>query len=151
MDKENENIKTEPTPEETKTEQTQETKKDFNSMINDVSDSTAEMDAKDIENGKVMGILSYLGILCLIPYFAEKNNKFVVFHAKEGLNLLIISVIFTFATGVISAIPLIGLISLLISWVGSLAILALSILGIVNVCQGKAKELPFINKIKLIK
>ena len=60
---------------------------DFKAMFTDLKDTTNEYDKKEIENGKVMAILAYLGILCLIPYFAEKDNKYVRFHAIQGLNL----------------------------------------------------------------
>ena len=36
-----------------------------------------------------MGIIAYFSLLALIPYFCEKKNKFVVYHAKQGMNLLI--------------------------------------------------------------
>ena len=49
--------------------------------VNDVKDQTSEFTKEEIDNGKGMAILSYIGILVLIPYFAEKNNKFVVFHS----------------------------------------------------------------------
>ena len=122
-------------------------------ILDDVKDETDSFDKKDIESGKVMAILSYLGILVLIPYFAEKNNKYVAYHAKQGLNLFIIEIIASFAFSIFTAI--FGL--LLFFVVGilgaalSLASLALTIIGIVNVCNGKARELPVINKFKIIK
>ena len=57
----------------------------------------------EVDSGKVMAILSYFGILVLIPYFSEKNNSFVVFHAKQGLNLFILEIIVAFATSFISS------------------------------------------------
>ena len=102
---------------------------------------------KDIEDGKLMGILAYLGILSLIPYLTEKNNKFVIYHAKLGLNLFIIEIIASVALSLlvftIILIPVIPLIEI--------GFLVLSIIGIVNVCNGEAKELPIIDKIKIIK
>lgn len=107
---------------------------------------------EDKENGKLMGILSYIGILCLIPYLTEKENEFVKYHAKQGLNLFLIEVICSAGLSIIGGILwlLIGLVALVSSCIGLLS-LVLSIMGIVNVCNGEAKELPIINKFKLIK
>lgn len=115
-------------------------------------------DKKDIEDGMAMGILSYIGLLALIPFFVEKKNKFVVYHAKQGVNLLILwaaaAVAVLILFGIIFTIPmfwgLATIIPLLSSAVGIFA-LVLSILGIVQVVNGKAEELPFIGKIKIIK
>jgi uncharacterized membrane protein len=41
------------------------------------------------ENENMMAILSYLGILCLIPFLVFKDNDFVQYHAKQGLTLFI--------------------------------------------------------------
>ncbi len=122
-------------------------------VLNDVKDETNNYDKKDIESGKVMAILSYIGILVLIPYFAEKNNKYVQYHAKQGLNLFLIEVIAGIAVSIITGILsfILFFLGAIISYAISLCFFALSIIGIVNVCNGKAKELPVINKIKLIK
>ena len=106
---------------------------------------------KEIDDGKVMGILAYLGILALIPYLAEKNNKFVVFHAKIGMNLFLIEVIGSVAISVLVFTLILAPLAALASMVLSIGTLVLSIIGIVNVCQGEAKELPVIEKIKIIK
>ena len=63
------------------------------SLFTNLEDKTAEYKKEDIEKGKLMAVLSYIGILVVIPYFAEKENKFVRFHAIQGLNLLLINLI----------------------------------------------------------
>ena len=106
---------------------------------------------KEIDDGKFMAILSYIGILALIPYLAEKNNKFVMYHAKVGLNLFLLEVIASVALSALGftiiLLPLIALVSPVVG-IGSVV---LSIIGIVNVCNGEAKELPVIEKIKIVK
>lgn len=116
-----------------------------------MASETTKATKKEIDEGKAMGILSYIGILCLIPYLAEKSNKFVIYHAKEGLNLFLLEVIAGVALSILSmTIILIPLVLVLGSVVGICA-LVLSILGIVNVCNGEEKELPIIDKLKLVK
>lgn len=99
---------------------------------------------KEKEDGKLMAILSYIGFLAFVPYFIEKNNRWVRYHAIQGVNLVIIELILS----VISLIPLLGW---LIGWLGNIVMAVLSIIGIVNVCNGEAKELPIISKLKFIK
>lgn len=99
---------------------------------------------KEKEDGKIMAILSYLGFLSLIPYLAEKDNKWVRYHAIQGVNLLIIEAILY----VVKMIPLLGWV---VGWLGGIATFVISIIGIVNVCNGEAKELPIVGKIKFIK
>lgn len=128
---------------------------DFKAMFTDLKDYSNEYDKKEIESGKVMAILSYLGILCLIPYFAEKDNKYVRFHAVQALNLFLLNVIYSVALSMITMllvfVPVIGpMIALALSLV-SYGFFALCIWGIVNACQDKAKELPVVNQIKIIK
>lgn len=119
----------------------------FEKKVKDVMNDVKEekVDEKEAKDGTVMGILSYLGLLSLIPYFVEKKNTFVMYHAKQGLNLAIIE---TLATILVGFVPFIGG---TLSSIVSLAACLLSILGIVNVCGGKKKELPVVNKIQIIK
>lgn len=126
----------------------------FKELFTDLKDTTSEYDKKEIESGRIMAVLAYLGILCLIPYFAEKDNKFVRYHAVIGLNLMLISIIysvaFVVASVVLAFIPIIGWFSIMILSLVEYGFIALSIWGIVNVLQDKAKELPVVNKYKLI-
>jgi len=87
-----------------------------------------------------MGVLCYLGILVLIPLLTDaKNDPFVKFHIKQGLTLLIFSIII----GVVAAIPILGWI---VSIVGSIFTLVLLIMGIINVVNGVEKPLPAIGQ-----
>ena len=118
--------------------------------INDTNDTTGEYDVNDINNNKVMAVLSYFGILVLIPILAAKESKFARFHANQGLLLLITEAILGFAQGILRSI-FSGPIYFLISTAVNLGLLALFIIGLVNSINGKAKELPIIGKYKLIK
>lgn len=84
-------------------------------------------------------VLSYLGILFLVPLVARKDNAFAQFHAKQGLVLFIAEV----ATMFISWIPFLGWFIGMIAW---LTWVVLSIIGITNVLGGKQVPLPIIGK-----
>ena len=92
-------------------------------------------DEKDL-----LAILSYFGILFLIPMLAGKDNEFNVFHAKQGLVLFIAEII----TAVFAWVPIIG-------WIGApllyIVWFIFFIIGIVNVLQGQKKELPLIGQL----
>ena len=95
-----------------------------------------------------MGILSYLGILALIPYFVKDQTPFVRAHAVRGINLLLLEVIVWVAVGVFSFIPVLNDI---LSTLAGLASFVLSLIGIINVANKEDKDLPFIGTIRLIK
>ena len=125
----------------------EENKYDFSNKVEEVMntpDSTAEFTQEDIESNKVYALLSYLGILFLVPLLAAKESRYAQFHANQGIVLFI----FAIACGVVNVIPLLGQI---VSGIGYLAVLIFTILGIVNAATGKAKELPLIGKIRIIK
>ena len=137
-------------------------------IVNDVKDDSKSFDKKDIENGKGMAILSY--IIPPIPYFAEKNNKYVKYHSAQGMNLLIIAIAYSIVYGILTSIIKVNgncgtwlgynlgnyckitpwWVTLPLSLIG-ICITILCIMGIINVCNGKAKELPIVNKIKIFK
>lgn len=90
---------------------------------------------------KVIGILSYLGLLWIVAYIIYNNKKseYNIFHLRQGLGLLIVGI----ANMIIGAIPFIGwLISLIVFF----AIIAFMIIGIMAAANGEQKELPLIGK-----
>lgn len=115
--------------------------------FNNTPDTTSEFSQEDIQKNKVFGILAYFGILVLVPIFAAKESKFAQFHANQGLILLICEVAISILNIFLSSIAFLGLIVSLLS----LVIFVFAILGIVNAAQGKAKELPLIGTIKILK
>lgn len=122
-------------------------------LINDVADDSASFSKEEIEKGKGLSIISYIGALALIPYFVEKENKYVKYHAKQGLNLFILEMIASIAIYFIGRIIgwRLSFITSILETVANICAFALSIIGIINVCNGKAKELPILNKIKIVK
>ncbi len=89
------------------------------------------------EGVNALALLSYLGILCLVPLLVKKDDKFVQFHAKQGLALLIAE----FATMFIVMIPFLGWVIAPIAWI---VWVVLSIIGILNVVNKKEKQIPLV-------
>lgn len=99
---------------------------------------------QEINDGKVMSVLAYLGCLLLIPLIAANKNKFVRFHLNQGLILLIASVI----GGLVSFIPYVGTV---LNSAIAIVVFVFMVMGIVNACQGQMKGLPLIGDIKIFK
>ena len=64
---------------------------------------------KEVQEGKIFAVIGYLGILCLIPLLFKKDNKFALFHGKQGLVLFLGWI----AVGIVMMIPVLGLIAFL--------------------------------------
>lgn len=92
---------------------------------------------KEVQDGKILAILSYLGILCIVPLLLKKDNKFVLFHGKQGLVIFLGEL----AAAIISIIPFIG-------WlVGFLSVVVfgiVSLIGIVQVLMGNYWKIPVV-------
>ena len=99
-------------------------------------DEAPVADAKDVEDNKGLTYLAYLGLLFLVPLFAKKDSKFAQFHAKQGLVLTIAWFIGSFL------VPIFGLGMLVY-----IAVLVLSIMGLINVSKGEMKDLPVVGDI----
>lgn len=113
---------------------------DMFGKVADTPDSTAQFDPADVQQNKVMAVLSYFGLLVLVPIFAAKDSRFARFHANQGLILFLASVLVEILSGIVS------------EWIGVLAllILALRVVGIVWAAQGKAKALPLIGSWRIL-
>ena len=51
----------------------------------------------DVESNKAMAVLSYLGILVLVPLVGAKNSPFARFHTNQGLILCIATILYSVA------------------------------------------------------
>lgn len=123
------------------------------------ADTTSQYYPQDIANNKVLAILSYLGLLWLIPFFAGKASPFAKYHVKQGFLIVCAE----FGWGILGTILRVairtrhdlgwgvyyystpGIVNVLV-WLVHLAIWAFAILGIINAAQGKAKEVPVVGK-----
>ena len=92
---------------------------------------------KEIQEGKIFAMLAYLWILCLVPLLLKKENKFALFHAKQGLVLFICEI----ALWIIGIIPILGWI---ISILGSLICGILSLIGIIQTLAGNYWKMPLL-------
>lgn len=95
---------------------------------------------KEIREGKFFAVISYISFLCIISLLLKKENKFAVFHAKQGLVLFVAEV----AVFLLSIIPLLGQ---FIKIAGGILLAVFSLAGILFSLQEKYGKLPLISKV----
>lgn len=77
----------------------------------------------------LMAAVSYVWLLAIVMLFVKRDDKFVQFHAKQAVVLLIISLL--------GFIPFLG-------WLIAFVCFVLMIIGFINAWQGKEYQLPVI-------
>ncbi len=134
--------------------------------VMDTEDKSSSYSKKEISNGKGMSMLSY--VIPLIPYFLEKENKFVRYHAKQGMDLLLVAILYSIVYNILTSVIRVngscgslfgynlGNYCRITPWwvtyplgIIGLCISIIAIMGIINASKGKAKDLPLINKLKI--
>ena len=95
---------------------------------------------------KLIGILSYLGILWVVAYilYGKKKSEYNIFHLRQGLGLFIIWIGLWIVGYIMAYIPIIGGLLMLVLYLG---ILVLMIMGIIAAANGEQKELPVVGKL----
>ena len=105
----------------------------------------------------------------LIPLLFEKRSKFVKYHIIQGFSLFVCYIAYAFFYGIIGRLAKVEIKCVRngfeyscgkyeIYWLFKLPLLiiglilvAISIAGIINVINGKAKQLPVIGKFNILK
>ncbi|PIT93589.1 hypothetical protein COU00_03555 [Candidatus Falkowbacteria bacterium CG10_big_fil_rev_8_21_14_0_10_43_11] len=96
-----------------------------------------KFEAGDVEDNKIIASLSYIFILCLAPLMLKRKSEFAQFHARQGLTIAVAWFVFW----VIGIIPVLGW---LISFLGNLALLVISIMGVIKTLDGQTWKIPYI-------
>jgi uncharacterized membrane protein len=93
-----------------------------------------------INDGKFFAVISYVSFLCIITLILKKDNKFALFHAKQGLVLFVMEV----AAFILSIIPFLGW---LIGIFGYALFLLVSLWGIMQAALGVYSRIPVVTDI----
>lgn len=108
-------------------------------------------DPTDVSKNKVFAILSYIGILFILPLICCKDSAYARFHANQGFLVFCIALIGSIISIVFGFVPVIRWIMLLVAWLIYIVALVYAILGIISAAQGNMKPLPIIGSIQIIK
>lgn len=79
---------------------------------------------------RVFAALSYVWFLSIILWLLKRDSTFVRFHARQGIILLIVSIVGWF-------IPVIG-------WVTNVVVFVLVVFGFVNALAGRLWRMPVV-------
>jgi uncharacterized membrane protein len=91
---------------------------------------------------KTMAIVAYLTIIGLIAAFIrnrEKNDPFAAYHIKQSLGLSMCGI----ALFIVGLVPILGWIA---SFLGSIFLLYLWVMGLVNAINGKSQPVPLLGE-----
>jgi uncharacterized membrane protein len=91
-------------------------------MSDDDKKTKIKASKKDIDDGKNIAWLSYLGLLLLIPLLVKPENTFCKHHAKQGIVLLGLWIV-------------VLILSPFITVLDSLAFLAIAVIAIIGIVQ----------------
>lgn len=99
-----------------------------------------DQDLKEIEEGKIFAVVAYWAFLCILPLILKKDNKFAVYHGKQGLVLFILLV----GGFLFNIIPFLGQ----IIWHLVLFVYIFFFLwGTLQALAGKCGRIPLVSKI----
>ncbi len=99
-----------------------------------------ETDNREIQEGKFFAVISYISFLCILTLLLKKENKFALYHAKQGLVIFVFEV----AGLILSAIPILGW---LITGLGAAIFTLLALWGVLQALMGKYNRFPLISNI----
>ena len=101
------------------------------------------------QDDKVIGILSYLGLLWIVAYilYGSKKTEYNLFHVKQGLALLITWVGLWLVSVIIGFVPIINLIWAVLVMFVYLGLAIVAIIGIINAANGQMKPLILVGKV----
>lgn len=112
-------------------------KKSANKTNAKPSGAQAKFSADDVEDNKIIASLSYIFILCLVPLMLKRKSDFAQFHARQGLTITVA----WFVSWVIGIVPILGW---LVSFAANLALLVISIMGVIKTLDGQTWKIPYI-------
>ncbi len=112
----------------------------------DPKDHTAEFDAKDISDNKVVAMLPYLlgAIGLIIAILLAGTSKYVQFHVRTALKFTVVESLLIF----LNIIPLLGTLAFAVCTV---ICLVLRIIAFFQICGGKAKDPAIISGLGFLK
>ena len=88
-------------------------------------------------SSRTLAVMSYLGVLSLVPLVMNRNDSYVQFHARQGVVLWMWEVLAIYTL----LVPAVGQFFFRIS---SIACLLLSVAGVLSVLLGRAWKFPVI-------
>ena len=102
-------------------------------------------DPQDVADNRLISGIAYFYILFFLPLVACPNSRYGRFHANQALLLFLAN---TIGGTLLGWIPFIGPFAV---WIFGICVFSFGIMGFLNAFNGKARELPYIGHIRLLK
>ena len=104
---------------------------------------------EEIEDGRILAAVAYLPALCFVGFAAAPTNRYVRFHARQGLILFGVELAACVGLWVLDvSVGLIPFLGLLITAVARLSIglllLAVTVYGVAKGASGSFARIPFL-------
>jgi uncharacterized membrane protein len=101
---------------------------------------TSPPEDAEIQDAKFFAAVGYISVLCFVPLFLKKNNRFAQFHGKQALVLFILEL----AASILKVVPALGDLVFTVAFV---VLGILSLVGIVKVLMNEYWEMPVVYEI----
>lgn len=100
---------------------------------------TTKKSSADLPEDRLLAAVAYFGVTCVLPLALRPKSAFAQHHGKQGLVLLIVGI----GLWVVNVIPVLGQ---LVWFFGTIGVVILGILGIINALGGQMWEMPLLGK-----
>ena len=120
----------------------------FNDLLRKIlntRDDTGRFSLADIQKNRLMALLSYLWLGWLVPMCAAKDSPYALYHSRQGMLLCIAETLLVLVLRILGYIPILGILFRIARVMVIIVAVLLSLLGIYNCYQGRARELPGMN------
>ena len=121
--------------------------KEFGIIRFEVQKGGANVSGDNNNTAKLITILDYCFVLCVIGLFVEKDHPDVKFHTNQGLLLAIIELCGAVIFSILQFLPYIGGIFGILSALFAVLCVAFSLWGMVHAIREEKKPLPFIGTV----
>lgn len=121
----------------------------FSGVVANPYDRTAEFDAKDISENKVIAMLIYLmgAIGIVVALLASGQSAYVRFHLRQGLKFIVVETLLGIIMGLLCwtfIVPIAGAVCMVI-------ITVLRFISFFQICAGKAVEPAIVRSLGFLK
>lgn len=102
---------------------------------------------EEIERGRLIAAIAYLPVLGIVGLLGMPENRYVGFHARQGLLLFLAELVVWTGLAIVHSsigrIPILGfLIVVLLDFVCWMALLAATVYGVIKGASGEMTRLP---------
>ncbi|HEX7079200.1 MAG TPA: DUF4870 domain-containing protein [Candidatus Eisenbacteria bacterium] len=109
----------------------------------------ASIPEPEVASGRLLAAVAYLPALCFVGLVTAPRNRFVAFHARQGLLFFLTEIVCWVALlifdGTLGRIPILGfLVGAVVKFVVGLGFLAVTVYGAIKAANGEMIRLPFL-------